>query len=211
MRNKMVTKMMVIMMAALMVLGMTGCGSTGKGENSQAASNQASAEASKESAASKEAANNGAKEGGSEVIGENVQIPNPFVEYGSLEEAIKAAGFELVVPTASAGYENVIYQVMNGEMIEVIYKSAESESGESVEAYRIRKQAGEGNISGDYNNYAEINEVDVNGTTVTLKGNDGKVFLATWTVDGYSYSLSIDMDGAGMTADEVTALVGQIK
>ena len=70
--------------------------------------------------------------------------------------------------------------------------------------------AGSDDISGDFTDYSENNSVDVNGNTVTMKGNDGKVSVATWTADGYAYAVDIDMDGQGMDADAVTTLISSI-
>ena len=67
---------------------------------------------------------------------------------------------------------------------------------------------GSDDISGDFNQYAESNAVDVDGRSVTLQGNDGQVQLATWLDGDYTYSIGIYRDdGTGLTADEMTALV----
>ena len=55
---------------------------------------------------------------------------------------------------------------------------------DSGEQMVIRKASGAGenaDISGDYNVYNETSTVTVGEYTVTLKGNDQKVNLATWT------------------------------
>lgn len=134
------------------------------------------------------------------------QIANPFKAYDSLEEAEKAAGFKISVPEAPSDYSTVTYNVFEDEkMLEVVYTNADDK-----EAYRIRKMAGSDDISGDFTDYSENNSVDVNGNTVTMKGNDGKVSVATWTADGYAYAVDIDMDGQGMDADAVTTLISSI-
>ena len=109
------------------------------------------------------------------------QIANPFVDYESLEEAAKAAGFTLTVPTQNGAGKPII-QVMDGKMIQVIFDETDPQ-------LYIRKQAGDEDISGDYNEYAEITTATVGDRTVTLKGNDGKVSTAIWTADGYSYAV----------------------
>ena len=143
---------------------------------------------------------------------ENVQIPDPFEGFSTLEQAVKAAGFEMSVPDAPKGYETAIYRVNTGtQMLEVIYSDKDLENEDAVEAYRIRKAIGSDDISGDYNDYSEKTEVSVSGNQVSLKGNDGKVFVATWTSGECTYAIDIDMDGQGLSGDEVIALVNATK
>jgi hypothetical protein len=129
-----------------------------------------------------------------------MQIANPFVEYGSLEEAARAAGFELAVPEAPEGYDETIIQVMDDSMIQVIYRSGD-------DRLLIRKAAGDEDISGDYNQYTESSTVSVNGADVTLRGDGGKISVATWVRDGYTYAVDLDRP---MAPEELTALIGQI-
>lgn len=143
---------------------------------------------------------------------ENVQIPDPFEGFSTLEQAVKAAGFEMSVPDAPKGYETAIYRANTGvKMLEVIYSDKDLENKDAVEAYRIRKAIGSDDISGDYNDYSEKTEVSVSGNQVSLKGNDGKVFVATWTSGEFTYAIDIDMDGQGLSRDEVIALVNATK
>jgi len=137
------------------------------------------------------------------------QLANPFVDYESLEEAEAATGFELQVPDAPEGYDTVLYRVMNSSMIEVIWMSSDDE--DAVEAYRIRKEAGDGDISGDYNEYSEVSTVESDGRTVTMKGSDGKVFVMTWTDDGYTYAMDIDMNGEGLSQEAAMELAANVR
>jgi len=152
---------------------------------------------------------NGKETGDADTEGGMTQIANPFTDYESLEEAEAAAGFELQIPEAPQGYATVCYRVMDDSMIEVIWLSGEDE--EAAEAYRVRKAAGEDDISGDYNEYAEVNTIDSDGRTITLKGNDGKVFLMTWTRDGYTYAVDIDMNGEGLSQEAAEELAGSVR
>lgn len=143
---------------------------------------------------------------------ENVQIPDPFEGFSTLEQAVKAAGFEMSVPDAPKGYETAIYRVNTGtQMLEVIYSDKDLENEDAVEAYRIRKAIGSDDISGDYNDYSEKNEVSVSGNQVTLKGNDGKVFVAIWTSGEFTYAIDIDMNGQGLSSEDVIALANATK
>ena len=87
----------------------------------------------------------------------------------------------------------------------------------------IRKAPGEEECSGDYNAYSEEKTVTVGDKEVTLRGNNGKVMVAVWTEDGYSYSIGVyayaqHNDGVavpesntGMTEDMITALAAQVQ
>ena len=130
-----------------------------------------------------------------------IGIPNPFVDYETLAEAARAAGFELDAPGTVNGYDETIIQVMNNQMVQVIFMSGD-------DRIIIRKAPGSDDISGDYNVYAETQAVDVNGTSVTMKGNDGTVKLATWTDNGYTYAVVSDN---AMAIEDMKALVSQVK
>ena len=60
-----------------------------------------------------------------------------------------------------------------------------------------RKTIGTEDISGDYTDYDQIMTETINGSTVTLKGNDDSIFLAVWQKDGYSSSLNFS-DGISL-------------
>lgn len=50
--------------------------------------------------------------------------------------------------------------------------------------------------------------MEAGSVSVTLKGNDGLVYLAVWTDGGYSYALNVT---AGLSQSEMTALVSEIR
>lgn len=99
----------------------------------------------------------------------------------------------------------------DGNLIEVIYDRGNPD--DSWEAYRVRKGQGAGDVSGDYDDYAEVSEEHLGDVTMTLKGEGGKVMLATWTDGGYSYSISAAPGGpfdAGMEKSDILDLVAGI-
>ena len=53
------------------------------------------------------------------------QIPNPYVDYETLEEACEAAGVSLLLPDSIEGYERIDYQAIDGQMVNVIYTAAD--------------------------------------------------------------------------------------
>lgn len=82
---------------------------------------------------------------------------------------------------------------------------------DSREQMVIRKASGAGenaDISGDYNVYNETSTVTVGEYTVTLKGNDQKVNLATWTSGDYACSIDCI---SGITTEEMTAFIGDMQ
>ena len=108
-------------------------------------------------------------------------------ECKTLEEATKLAGFPLSVPESIDGYQNRVIEVNpdpENPMIQVLYQNSSSE-------ILIRKAAGSNDISGDYNQYSETEVTSVDGVSVTVKGNEGKRNLATWTRGDYAFSVSV--------------------
>lgn len=131
-----------------------------------------------------------------------VEIPNPFVDYETLEEAVSAVGFDFTVPDAIEGHETRSIQVLGeNSMIQAIY-------GEDKADILVRKALGSDDISGDYNNYPQVSEKTIDGRTVTMKGKDDRVMVALWTDGDYTYSIGIN---AGMDTDSMTALISAIK
>lgn len=136
---------------------------------------------------------------------ENVQIPNPWTDYDSKDDAAQAAGFDLAVPDEISSCSEKSYRVLSAEgdvMFETIYASGEDETA------RIRKAPGADDVSGDYNEYAETETVDVGGVRVTMKGADGLVKLAVWTNGDYSYVLSVE-NAIGQS--DMAALVANVQ
>lgn len=135
--------------------------------------------------------------------GGSAQIPNPFVDCKTLEEAGELAGFTVTLPEKMPeGYALSAIRAIRNEMIEVIYTGGDGE-------IRIRKGSGSEDISGDYNEYKEISTVSVGSVQVTMKGNSGKVSVATWTDGQYAYAITLD--GAGMDQAVISGMVGSIR
>ncbi len=130
-----------------------------------------------------------------------VQIPNPFTSHATLSEAAKAAGFDLTVPEKVNGSPRQNIQTMDGGMIQVFY-------GDEENQICIRKAPGNEDISGDYNSYAQVTNVDIDGTSVTMKGENNTLHLAIWTSGEYTYSISAR---AGMSRTDMSALVQLVK
>lgn len=136
---------------------------------------------------------------------ESTQIPNPFVEVKNLDEASKIAGFSLEVPETYEDYIKQVIQAIEDDMIEVIYYDENSEH----EGLRIRKAKGTDDISGDYNEYKDVETVKVGDFEIIEKGSEGNISVATWNNGTYSYA--IDVAEASLTKDTIANLVSNIK
>lgn len=136
---------------------------------------------------------------GSEPI---TQIANPWVDCNTLAEAGKNAGFTMEAPESIDGYGVTVYQNCQDEIVQVIYLESEESDKEIV----IRKGKVD-HIDGDYTEYAKTSAITVGAYTVTLQGNADTISLATWTADGYNYSVSVPQ----MSTDEVVAIIQQVK
>lgn len=131
----------------------------------------------------------------------STQISNPFTEYSSLEEAEKQVGFEIKIPESINNDSHLIYRV-SYPIIEILYKNNYDEI-----KTRIRKSPVMEDISGDYTSYPDEITLSLEDFSVKLKGYSEKVMLATWTSNGYSYSIS----STGITADNMIKLVQEIQ
>ncbi|MGE1063585.1 stalk domain-containing protein [Megasphaera paucivorans] len=114
------------------------------------------------------------------------EIPNPLINYSTLDEARKAIGFTFAVPTILPdGYQMKDIIVINNNLVEIFYLK-----GDSQIIYRTAK--GNADISGDYNGYDKVKTVTVGNAKITVKGKSDSIKLATWRKDGASFSLSFD-------------------
>ena len=142
--------------------------------------------------------------GNSAASSDSIQIPNPWVQFETLEEAAQAVGFELTVSDAIDGYNDKTIQALTDGSEKIIEVRYENQTGDQV---CIRKAPGRDDISGVYTDYSEERTVSAGEAEVTLKGNDGTVFLATWCAGGYTFSIYTD---GGCTVDDMTALAAQV-
>lgn len=157
----------------------------------------------------------GQSDGGSGTVG----MANPVVRYDSLAEAEKAAQFTFTVPEGvnvnGTDYEQYYWSVINKDLIEVRY------GGEGSEVCYMRKavaETGTEDISGDYNVYDDVKTVDImledgRESEVTLKGKDGKFYLALWQLKGakdngiWNYAIGIQ----GVPEDDLLELVKMVE
>ncbi len=132
---------------------------------------------------------------------ENTQIANPVVAVDSMEDAEKITGFGFDVPESVEGYEGMNVFVISDDLIQIIY------GGKEKNLY-VRKASGDDDISGDYNVYSDVRDIDLGDITVNVRGNGEGIATVTWTKDGYTYAM---MSSDGMTEEFVTGLAKEIE
>lgn len=146
---------------------------------------------------------------------ENTGLANPWSDVGSAEEAAKGAGIDSFVIAEDPGLDL-------GELFERTYRCmdgiAEARLEYPASALTVRKGtiAEEGDISGDYTEYANTWTQDVNGIEVTCFGNrEGDATKSIWTVDNMYFSIVAEGLGGdqdfGLNAERLTAMVSSIQ
>lgn len=123
----------------------------------------------------------------------SAQIANPVKTYDSLAKAEKAAGFTFTVPEGvnldGADYAQYYWSTINENLIEVRYGAEGDEVCYMRKAPASAADDDDVDISGDYNVYDTVKEVeftleDGREVEVTLKGKDKKFYVASWQLKG---------------------------
>ena len=194
-------KWMALVLCAVLALSLVACGTSGN--NTQNDTTDDTTSSTTDDTNSTDSTDSGTTDTSTDTADGSTEIANPFVDCETLEEAGELAGFDISVPDEiDGGYTQGTIQAVENEMIQVIYTT---EAGEEI---TLRKGTGTEDISGDYNEYAEENTLDVDGTSVTARGSDGLVYAATWTDGTYTYAITAS---AGLESDSVSALVPSIQ
>ena len=122
------------------------------------------------------ACSDGKKDGG------NAQQSNPFVACESLDEASGISGFDMSAPESISNYPNKVIEAIENDKIQVTYSN-------DTDSIQIRKAIGSEECSGDYSNYKDNDELEIEGLSVSLRGSESKANVATWANNNYSYSI----------------------
>ena len=198
-------KIIALLMTCLMAVSLAACSYSihdkekkeeSGTENIQEADTEAAAETAAAEEAGTETAAEAVTQAGAEAAAEaateeepeetGTQIPNPYVDYETLEETCEAAGVSLLLPDSIEGYERVDYQAIDGQMVNVIYTAADGSM------LLIRKAKGNEDISGDYNEYEHNSEQTINDIDVQVRGNGDTLSAAVWYDNGEAYSMTVD-------------------
>ena len=182
-------------------------------ESTVAAATAAEAESTVAAATAAEAESTGAAT--SAAAEESAGLANPWSNVESAEEAAAGAGIDSFVIAENPGIdlgENYrrTYRCMDG--------IAEAYLEYPASALTVRKGtlAEEGDISGDYTDYANTWTQDVNGIEVTCFGNrEGDASKSIWTVGDMCFSIVAEGLGGdedfGLNADRLTEMVNSIQ
>jgi len=161
-------------------------------------------------AASENAGARGDQAAVNDLQSQGMQMANPWIDYQSLEEAAAAADVSIAIPEkalSALDAEAANYRAIPGSLLEVICRN---QAGDEV--LRIRKApagAEDGDISGDYNSYEQVEELEDGGRSYRLSGNSGKISLATWSEAGCSFAVSAA--GEGLDRNELLQLLREIR
>lgn len=187
-RSKLVVALATL---ALAVTAFSACGTAKKTESKV----ESSAVESSEVAGSGEAAS-----------GTQAEAANPWIDVRDLKEALKETGVELKAPEKIGDFHlSHVQAIQDGGIVQVFYGSLADQTETQA---LLRKAKSMEDISGDYTVYPEDRRVSDSEGEVRLRGQDGRVYLATWQRGDYSYSLSL---AQGMEEAKVTEVISKIQ
>lgn len=132
---------------------------------------------------------------------ETTTIANPFQDCESLEDAKTVAGFELSCPESVLESDSSVVQAVKDNMIQVIYNKNDEE------ILRIRKSNSTDDITGDYNEYSEEIDQDINGISVHCKGENQAYSTIYWSLDNYQYCIL----GNNLSLENISSIVNSVK
>ena len=123
-----------------------------------------------------------------------VIMPSPVHVFTTVEEASEYIGFRPQMPKLlPVGFNIQSVITLEKDILQVVYvyePGAEPYYNQAGGAYIIyRSSKLPGDISGDHKIHKVIETESINGTTVTFKGSDKMVYLASWMKDGQNHSL----------------------
>ena len=187
-------KVSVTALGLMLAIGaLTACG--GKQAESPAESQTAASAEITQAAESTAAATDGTAE-----------TANPWIDVRDLKEALKETGVELKAPEKIGDFHLSHVQVIqDGGIVQVFYGSLADQTETQA---LLRKAKSMEDISGDYTVYPEDRRVSDSEGEVRLRGQDGRVYLATWQRGDYAYSLSL---AQGMEEAKVMEVIAEIQ
>lgn len=134
------------------------------------------------------------------------QTANPWIDVRDLKEALKETGVELKAPEEIGDFHlSHVQAIQDGGIVQVFYGSLADQTETQA---LLRKAKSMEDISGDYTVYPEEHRVSDSEGDVRLRGQDGRVYLATWQRGDYAYSLSL---AQGMEEAKVMEVIAEIQ
>lgn len=131
-----------------------------------------------------------------------LKTASPYVDYNSVDELKENVNINAKIPDKIKNYKSYSYSVAFSNMVEIQYSS-----GSENILYRLEKGEVAEDISGDYNNYENIQKLIVNSTEVTIKGNEDTYKVAIWYKNGVNYSLSSEQ---GLKIEDIQNLINEL-
>ncbi len=130
--------------------------------------------------------------------GGTYQTPHPPVEYENAAGLSEASGVA-IEDLKNLPFEptETVYRDCGGGLAEIVYSN-----GDEILNYRVSK--GDEDNSGDYNEYTDVYQKEINGTVFTLKGEGELIYCALYKQGDYSYSIT---STAGLTAEQIEKIV----
>lgn len=207
MNKKLIAAMAV---ASVLVLALAGCASSGSGSAASKSASASSASASASASASSASASASSASASAASVG----MPNPWSDAASAEEAAKGAGLDTFsvpegikislgeVPAATYSYMDGIAQA------KIEFPAVEM----TIRKGKASAAAEEGDISGDYTEYANTWTQNIKGLEITCFGNrEGDATKTIFQVDDTCYSINVlglggDTD-YGLKAEDLQSLI----
>lgn len=199
-------KVFAILLSALLVLALAACDAEQESQSSSLSSTTSSSESSSEpessSTESETSSETSEPSDSSETESSASEPADALVDCATMEEAAELAGFSLTLPTSmdEAGESSV--QAVENTLISVTYPQ------EDASTICVRKGLTEADVFDSDTAYANQESAEVDGTVVTLYGDDDLVSLVVWEKDGYAYSLSFSV---GVENSAATELIAEIQ
>lgn len=126
-----------------------------------------------------------------------IGMPNPFVEFDSLDKAAERAGFTLDAPDTMNNLKRTAIRVLpasgdDSAMIELVYGNEDADSAKIVVRKTVdASKSSDTDISGDYTVYDDSNTINMGDETATLRGTGQQSSLAVWSDGKNHYSIGI--------------------
>lgn len=134
------------------------------------------------------------------------ETANPWIDVRDLKEALKETGVELKAPEEIGDFHlSHVQAIQDGGIVQVFYGGVADKTETQA---LLRKAKSMEDISGDYTVYPEDRRVNETEGEVRLRGQDGRVYLATWQRGDYAYSLSL---AQGMEEAKVMEVIAEIQ
>ena len=142
-----------------------------------------------------------------------VIMPSPVHVFTTVEEASEYIGFRPQMPKLlPVGFNIQSVVTIERDILQVVYVYEPgmdpyvNKAGGALIYYRTSTKL-KGDISGDHKIHKVIETESINGTTVTFKGSDKMVYLASWMKDGQNHSLEFQYP---VTRDMAKAIISNI-